>query len=104
MSGVSQDARCGSFAQQALCLHVRATSRHPATDGVFLLCCVPKDQGGFLVREAPYALRHLRANIDDNLRRRIRGKLPIVNAPLMDCAYRRYFGIPDCFGPQPGIE
>jgi hypothetical protein len=86
------------------CAGIGAEQWHPAPDGVFLLRCVPKNQGGFLIREAPDALRHLGANIDDNPRCGICGKLPIVNAPLKDCAYRRYFGIPDCFGPQPGIE
>jgi hypothetical protein len=66
------------------CAGIGAEQRHPAPDGVFLLCCVPKDQGGFLVREALDALRHLRANIDDDPRRRIRSKLPIVDAPLKD--------------------
>ena len=75
-----------------------------APNGVSLFCRRTEDQGGFLVREASDALGHLQANIDVDACCRILGQLPIIDAPLQDCAERGNFGISDGFGAQSGVN
>ena len=89
-----RDTRAGKCAEQ----------RYPPPNRVLVRCCLPQDQGGFLVSEAPDSLSHFPANLDEDSGGGIHCELPIINSPLEARTEGRDLGIPNGLGPQPGFK